>query len=705
MPSDSRLFINREMSWLDFNQRVLDEALDPSVPLLERLGFLAITDSNLDEFFMIRVGGLETLAAAGISRRDPSGRTPGEQLRDIRDRVRRMSAAQYACWHDTLRPKLATAGIRQLGSQELTEEQGEHLGRVFDRELFPVVTPAGCLPDAPFPYLPDLTLHLAVRLRPREEGDPPEFAVLPVGRSLPRFLTLPGEGYSFALVEDAIRLFVSRFFPSREILETAVFRITRNADLGVDEDDAGDFLSEMQEVLKARKRSECVRLEVERSASPLLLSFLRKGLALDKASVLAVPGPVNLAAFRELSGIGGFESLKYEPWPARNPPEFDPAKSLFDQLRARNLLLLHPYDSFDPVVRLVEEAARDPAVLAVKQVLYRTSPDSPIVAALRTAAERGKSVTVLVELKARFDEARNIEWARQLEQAGAQVIYGVRGLKTHAKVCVVVRREAGGVARYVHLGTGNYNERTARLYSDVSFMTSREEYGADASAFFNAVCGYSEPQKLRRLVMAPFGLRARLEELIDGEAARAAQGQKALIMAKVNSLSDEGIVRALSRASQSGVRILLNVRGVCCLRPGLKGLTENITVVSIVDRYLEHSRILYFHQGGEDRVFISSADWMSRNLDRRIELLVPVEGTAEKRRLIATLETYFQDTLKSSRLKADGGYERVRPSGRRKRLRSQEALYRAARERSQQTRWAEGAVLEPIRPASRKGKE
>ena len=696
MSDKSHKFINRELSWLEFNERVLQEALDESVPALDRLKFLAITASNLDEFFMVRAGGLELLRAEGITTRDPAGLTPAEQLAAIARRARRMVGDQYACFLESIEPAMLRHGIRRIAADALTPAQTEFLREYFASEVMPVVTPMRAGADE-FPALANLALHLAVRLAPEKGSRAGRYAVIPIGRNMARMVPLPTEsGYAYVLIEDVIRMFISDFFRGVRVAETAAFRIARNADLTVhDEDDAADFMAEMEEILLERKRSGCVRLEVEDAAGRGMRAFLQGALGIDSHGVFAVGGPLGLADFMALTSLDGFDSLRYEPWPPQPNPAIDSRSTIFEQLERRNVLLVHPYDAFDPVLRFLQEAALDPNVLAIKQVLYRTSADSPVILALREAAQRGKQVTVLVELKARFDEARNIDRARSLEQAGAQVIYGLRGLKTHAKVCIVVRREPGGVARYVHFGTGNYNERTARLYSDVSYFTRDDDLGQDASAFFNAVSGYSEPQKFRKLEMSPLGLLEKLIELIDGETERQRQGQQAFITAKMNSLADPDVIKALYRASKAGVPVRLNVRGICCLRAGVPGLSESITVTSIVDRFLEHSRIFCFCHGGEGKVFISSADWMPRNLRRRVELLVPVTDDPSRKRLVALLDTYFKDTRKSWRMLPDGTYERVSLTAKRKTVRSQEILYREAVASFKQARQAERRTFEP----------
>jgi polyphosphate kinase len=692
--------LNRELNWIEFDRRVLHEATDPSVPLLERLKFLAISDANLDEFFMVRVGGLQMLVDQGISTPDMSGLTPAEQLKAVHARVLAMLRDQYACLDAMLEPALAEAGIVRVAFGDLDERQSKYLSRLFAHEIFPIITPIGLDPGRPLPLLANLYIHVAVRLSPAPGEKRARLAVIPLVPTMDRFIRLPAEGgYHYILLEDAIAGFVARLFPNDPVLETSSFKITRNADMSVAEDGAGDLLSQMAQVLDARKISDCVRLEVHAGMSGQMLDFLEKALSVAEPQTYRVPGPLRLSDLMRLGSLDGYDEHKYESWPPQTSPDLDPRTSMFSVIAKRDLIFFHPYESFEPVLRFIEEAALDPDVLAIKQILYRVSKNSPIVAALRRAAERGKYVTVIVELKARFDEARNIEWARMLERAGAQVIYGVKGLKTHAKVALVVRRESRGVVRYVHFGTGNYNESTAKLYSDVSYLTSNEELGSDASSFFNAVTGYTQPQKYLKIHAAPMLLREAVLNAIDAEIERKKHGHRALIMAKVNSLADAEIIEALYKASQAGVRVLLNIRGICCLRPGVKGLSDNISVVSIVDRYLEHSRILYFLHGGDEHVFISSADWMPRNLDRRVELLVPVDDPDCKRQLIDALNVYFQDTVKARRLLPDGSYESLFVKGRRRNMRSQEALYLKAKERTKKARQAKRTTFEPHRPA------
>ena len=722
-------FLNRELSWLEFNQRVLDEAADPSVPPLDRLKFLAITASNLDEFFMVRVGGLQMLAeenrtreddvAAGPPRGvDPAGMTPEDQLAAIAERCARFVADQYALL-DELEELLVGHGFVRLAAGDLSSHQFAALEHVFRDALDGVLTPISVTGPEDFPLVETGAVCVLVRLAPAEEGDDdetdrrvvkaaanamtaggPRFAVIPCGRAVPRLITLPaadpdaprnadgrggdGRGFAFLPVEDAVAHLAGRFFAGQTVDEAVAFRVTRNADLSIREDQAGDLLRQMRRVLEARRRGDCVRLELAAGASDVAANFLTACLEADDRDVYRASGPVGLGALMAASGASGFDALREPDWPPQPPPKLAAADPTFETLAARDVLLYHPYDSYEPVVRMAEEAAADPDVLAIKQTLYRTSSDSRIVAALKAAARSGKSVAAVVELKARFDEARNIEWANDLERAGVQVIYGVRGLKTHAKVLLVVRREPGGVRRYAHFGTGNYNESTARIYSDASLMTADDAITADAVSFFNAITGYSQPQTFRELDAAPIGLRERVEELIDAEADRAKQGLPAEIDAKMNSLVDPVIIDRLYAAARAGVRVRLNVRGICCLRPGVEGLSENVTVVSVIDRFLEHARAFRFRHGGDDLVFLSSADWMPRNLDRRIELLVPVTDESLKNRLTGILALYFKDNVKARELKSDGAWRRRRKRGRK--IRSQQVLHEEAVRRSERTR-------------------
>jgi polyphosphate kinase len=706
-------FINRELSWLEFNDRVLQCAQDASIPLLERLKFLAITGSNLDEFFMVRVGGLQLLSKKNNSKKDPAGMRPSEQLDAIFKRSTRMAEDQYTCFSE-LEKKLAFSGIVHVLPHELSGEQSRHAEYVFENEIAPVLSPMTIAGSDHAPLLANRMLYIAVRLsspdgpyygtkagKPLAGARIRRLTVIPLGKTPGRFITLPSEGgYHYMLIEDLVMLFANRFFPGEAIAETACFRVTRNADVSVQEDDAHDLLSAMEDVIDARKRGECVRHEIDARATPAMLSALASFLCTPENAVYRAQGPLDLSAFMQLTGLSGYDKLRYKPWPAKTPPLLKSAPSMFEVISKRDILLYHPYESFDPVLRFVQEAAKDPMVVALKQTLYRTSKKSPIVAALADAARAGKYVTAIVELKARFDEERNIEWATELEDAGVQVIYGVKGLKTHAKVFIAVRREPNGLKRYIHFGTGNYNEITAAIYSDASFMTCDEDLGADASAFFNSITGNSQPQKYRKIESAPLGLRQLIVSLIEAETERCRQGQKAFIRAKMNSITHPEIIKALYAASQAGVKILLNVRGICCLRPGVAGLSETIIVKSIVGRFLEHARIWCFHNGGREMVFICTADWMQRNLDKRVELLTPIEDKDAKVRLIHILDLCFRDTVNSWQLLPDGTWQRLADQrGNRKEFNCHAALYDEACEKSDKVKRMKRTMFEAHKPA------
>lgn len=693
------LFFNRELSWLEFNQRVLEEAKRPELPLLERLKFLSITASNLDEFFMVRIGGLEMARKAGRRRRDAAGLTPLMQLREAGKRARRMMDELHRCFTNVVEPALEASGIAHVPMDALTSEQESALFNLFTDELFPVVTPMAVTPGNPFPLLHNLTLNMFVHLKGRGAAAGDDFyAVMPLDRAGSRFVEVPSEsGFSYVLRGAVVKKYAANWFPGYEVQECAAFRITRNADVVVREQEAPDLLSGMEDVLEERKTGDCIRLEVEAGISRSLLKVLCMNLPVDHQQVFEIRGPLNLKDYMSIALIEGFDELKAEPWPPQPSPCVIPGEAMFNQVAQNDLLLYHPYESFDPVIRFLDEAADDPDTMAIKMVLYRTSSDSPVIRALKRAAEKGINVTVLMELKARFDEARNMEWARELEQVGVQVVYGVKGYKTHAKICLVVRREPRGIVRYCHFGTGNYNESTARLYGDISYLTCKPELGADASAFFNALCGFAQPQNFNLISMAPVNMRDRLVELIDTEIEFAKKGKKAAMMIKVNSLVDGVLIHKLYEASQAGVKVQLNVRGICCLRPEIKGVSDNIRVVSIVDRYLEHARILHFHHGGKPLVFITSADWMPRNLDRRLELMIPVDDRIAQSRLIEILETHMDDTEASWGLNADGTYNRTARNGK-KRVRSQQVFYEQACEAIVDARNSRRTRFEPHRP-------
>lgn len=691
-------YFNRELSWLEFNQRVLEEAKDPANPMLERLKFLAITASNLDEFFMVRVGGLDLARKERRRKRDPSGLTPLGQLQEINRRAHRMINDLHHCFNEVVQPALNTAGIRHLGMGDLTSKQESYLFTRFSEALYPVITPVAVATGKSFPPLANLSLNLMVRLREnKKKAGGERYAVIPLSRAGARILpVLSDDGYAYVLIEEIAKRHAATWFPGYDVVECATFRITRNADFAVREDEAPDLLVGMEDVLEARKTGDCIRLEVEQGISKDLLKFLCLKLSVDPENVYAIAGVLNLKDFMSMAFIDGFDELKVEPWPPQASPDVATGEPMFDQIAEKDLLFYHPYETFDSVVRFIEEAAVDPDTIAVKMVLYRTSSDSAIIAALKRAAENGANVTVLMELKARFDEARNIDWARDLEQCGVQVVYGVKGYKTHAKICLVVRREPTGIVRYCHFGTGNYNESTAKLYGDISYMTCNPDLGADASAFFNALCGYAQPRQFNLISMAPISMRDRLIELIDFEVERAEKNKKALIVAKVNSLVDITLIDKLHEAARAGVRVQLNVRGICCLKP-----CDNLVVTSIVDRYLEHARIIHFHHGGKPRVFIASADWMPRNLDKRLELMVPVEDEACRDRLIGMLATHMADTENSWLLQPDGSYNRTVKKGK-KAVRSQQVLYTQACKAIEAAKNGRRTRFEPHRPASEK---
>ncbi len=677
-----QLYLNRELSWLEFNDRVLREGLSPDVPLLERLKFLAIVSSNLDEFFMIRVAGLKQAAAAKVTRPDFSGQTPEQQLAAIRQRVLVMLQEQT----DAIRAvasALVPHGICLLEMDQVTAEQRRFLRSYFATGVLPTLTPLGADELQPMPVLPGMKLYLALLLQAEEapQGEPPptRVAVVPVPGGLPRFVTLPAaKGLCLARLEEVMAENIEMLFPGQRILARTVFRVIRDADVAVEEDDAAELLAAMKEAILARRRRGVVRLSISGTPDPRLRDWLIQRMGVGEQDVYELPGMLDAAALMQVATRPGFEALKYPEWPPQSPRDLLGQEDLWSVLQERDVMLLHPYESFDPVVQLLNLAADDPTVLAIKQTLYRTSGDSPIVRALARAAENGKQVTVLVELKARFDEAKNVQWARHLEDAGCYVIYGIAGYKTHAKALLIVRREAQRVRRYLHLSTGNYNDRTARLYSDVGLLTSDPDLTGDVAAFFNLLTGYSQAVDWNKLSIAPTGLRQRILDLIDREIQASTPDRPGLIMAKVNSLQDRRIIRALYQASRAGVRVLLNVRGICCLRPGLPGVSENIEVVSIVDRYLEHARIFYFRNGGHEEVYLSSADWMVRNLEKRLELLYPVQQPSLVKRLIGILNTFFADNVKARRLRSDGSYAPVPRNG--PRVRSQEQLYHEAAE-------------------------
>ena len=694
---EPELFLNRELSWLEFNGRVLEEACDPTNPPLERLKFACIVASNLDEFFMVRVAALKNALAEGDTAPDVAGLTPAQQLARISERAHAMVEQLYAALTGEILPPLAERGLRLVRPGDLEAPARAALARYFKDEVLPALTPLAIDASRPFPMLASLSLNLAVLIGPAEGEDEPRLAVVQVPGRLPRLVRPPGtEGMVHVLLEDVIWADLQSLFPGQEIRDVAAFRIARDSELDFDDEGGRDFLQVIEEELKNRRRSEIVRLEVQDGVSEVLLELLVSRLGVGEVDVYPIRGPVDIRPLMPLVDLPLLEDLR-DP-PLKPVPVIEAAgPELFALLDERDVVLHHPYESFDPVTALVASAADDPDVLAIKQTLYRASGDSPLVRSLERAAENGKQVTVLVELLARFDEQSNIRWAKRLEESGCHVIYGIRGYKTHSKILLVVRRGRQGIERYVHLGTGNYNEKTARVYTDFCVMTSDPEIGEDASAFFNALTGYSDPPRMRKLVMAPTQLRERIVRLIGRERQRAEAGQAAEIRAKLNALVDEDIIRALYDAAKAGVRIRLAVRGICCLRPGLKGVSDGIEVVSVVDRFLEHSRIYYFRNGGDEEVYLASADWMPRNLDRRIELLFPVEAPDGRHKVLQALDAIFQDNVKGRKLQSDGSYKRKRPAKGEDAYRAQLELYREAKRALDRLRAGAGVTLEPIR--------
>ena len=703
MSEVEHVYTGRELSWLEFNQRVLDEAVDPSVPLLEQVRFLAITASNLDEFFMVRVGSLLTAIRNGDTGLDLAGQTPMQQLAEVSDRVKKMVADQHAIYLQSIEPMLTDAGVRRRRADDLNQDQRDFVEAVFAEQLQAVLTPIAVDDPSRFPLLFGRTVNIAVQIETQDAEKPFRFAIIPFGKLGIRLITLPSDRqYEFIFTDDVVCMLADRFFPGERIVAAVPFRITRNADLTVSEEDGSDLLAEMEDIIDFRKESFCTCVEVSDLANSELIAFMKSLLRVGDRDVYIVAGPVGLSDIAQLADVSGFEQYRYPAWKPCPSPDVEPAESLFDTIRNKDLLLYHPYEAFDPVVRLVQEAADDRDVVAIKQTLYRTTRNSPIVQALMRAAENGKNVTVIVELKARFDEARNIEWARQLEYSGVQVIYGVRGLKTHAKSCIVVRREPQGFQRYLHFGTGNYNEISSRFYTDISYLTCNPELGNDAITWFNAVTGASQIQELAVLESAPIGLREKLLEMIAVETRRARNGDRGHMMIKLNSLADQMLIDALYEASQAGVEIQLNVRGICCLRPGVPGLSENITVISIIDRFLEHARIMYFYHGGDERVFISSADWMPRNLDRRVELLVPIQDKACKRRVIDIMKTCLKDNTRARRLTPDGSYRPPKSAVARP-TRCQLEFQRRAREAADAAAARTQSTFTPVGPQDQSG--
>lgn len=657
---NSKVFINRELSWLEFDARVLGEAEDVLNPLFERLKFLSITASNLDEFFMVRVASLKDMVNAGYTKKDIAGMTAAEQLAALDERTHAFVKRQYKIYNDELVPALAREGFHIIGShEELTHEQEIFVDKYFHEDVYPVLTPMAVDSSRPFPLIRNKTLNIAALLKKKNGDDGTEFATVQVPSVLPRFVRLPGEQDTIILLEEIIERNIDKLFLNYDILCAYPYRIMRNADLSIDEEDAADLLKEIEKQLKKRQWGQAIRLEVQGNIDKQLLKRLKSELNITDSDIYRIDGPLDLTFLMKLYGSFDYAKLKTPKYMPAPVPELMNGKNIFEAVREGDILLHHPYQTFDPVVDFVRQAANDPGVLAIKQTLYRVSGNSPIVAALAAAAENGKQVSVLVELKARFDEENNIIWARKLEQAGCHVIYGLVGLKTHSKITLVVRREEDGIRRYVHLGTGNYNDSTAKLYCDMGLFTCSPAIGEDATAVFNMLSGYSEPVGWNKLSLAPLWLRDRFHYLVEREIRHAKEGQEAHIIAKMNSVCDKDIIELMYRASKAGVKIELIVRGICCLIPQLEGVSENITVRSIVGTFLEHSRIFYFENGGNPEIYMASADWMSRNLDRRVEIMFPVEDTKLKKEVKHILDVQLADNVKAQLMQPDGSYVRV----------------------------------------------
>lgn len=694
----SQQYINRELSWLEFNQRVLDQASRNDLPLLERVKFLAITASNLDEFFMVRVGGLHLLRSADSRGKDISGMTPLRQLQAIRQRVRKMINDQYDLLDSEILPLMEIEKISPLTADQLSTAQKDFLEQYFSSQISPLLSILDMEVEFP-PILPSLKLLMALEIKDNKTRKR-RVCVTAVPDGLPRFVYIPNPDAddSCILIEDVVKLFINSVFPGETVVNTAVFRVTRNGDIAVQDEDALDLADEMAEVLVARQYSECVRLEVESMIPRTLAQKIQQIAGAGKSDIYELDGPLMLSDFSQLAFAPGNDHLKVEQWTPQVSPGIDPGLNIFENIANGDILMHHPYESFEPVLRLVEEAAEDPDVMVIKQVLYRTAKKSRIVAALKKAAENGKQVTALIELKARFDEARNLEKADELQRSGVQVVYGVKGLKTHAKICLVVRREGGVLRRYCHFGTGNYNENTAKLYTDISYLTCEERLGADASQFFNTVTGRTKLMRFRRLFPSPALMKERLLELIGGEAERARQGEPARIIAKMNSLQDKEIIDALYAAADAGVEIQLNVRGLCCLKAGPRGKGREIRVVSIVDRYLEHARIFYFKHGDTPQYFIASADWMTRNLDKRVELMIPVTEPRLVRRLRGILDACFKDNTQAYEILPDGTAQQVQRANGQKAFRLQLTMTREARRQAKDKERQRLQMLEPHVP-------
>lgn len=694
-------YVNRELSWLEFNYRILSEARDKNIPLFERLKFLSITASNLDEFFMVRVASLKDMVHAKYNKPDIAGMNPSEQLEKIAAKTHEFVSLQYTTYNRSLLPVLKQNGLQVIPAHEnLEERDAEFADEYFKKNVYPVLTPMAVDSSRPFPLVRNKTLNIAALVRKkakpeteeneknRESEEELEFAMVQVPSVLPRIVELPSgeeEDRKVILLEEIIERNIQSLFLNYDIISAHPFRIMRNADFSIDEDEAEDLLVEIEKQLKKRQWGEVIRLEVEEKVDKRLLKILKRELSLNSEDIFEITGALDLTFLMKMYGLDGFDSLKIPKYTPQPVPALMNGDDIFTNIRKGDILLHHPYQTFDPVVDFVKTAARDSQVLAIKQTLYRVSGNSPIIAALAEAAENGKQVSVLVELKARFDEENNIIWAKKLEKAGCHVIYGLLGLKTHSKITLVVRREEDGIRRYVHLGTGNYNDSTAKLYTDCGMMTCSPQIGEDATAVFNMLSGYSEPLTWNKLLVAPLWLRGRFLKLIRRETTHAREGKPAHIMAKMNSLCDKEVIAALYEASCAGVKIEMIIRGICCLKAGVPGLSENIHVRSIVGNFLEHSRIFIFENDGSPEVYMGSADWMPRNLDKRVEIAFPVENEKLKEAVRHILETELEDNVKAHVLQPDGTYEKVDRRGK-ARVNSQEQFCQEAVAQARQER-------------------
>lgn len=666
MKKNDSLF-NRELSWIEFNYRVLEEALDKTNPLLERLKFISIFSNNLDEFIMVRVAGLVSQVRSGYPLKDSSGIYPEECLKIISSRLHELIKIQYDCFNNQIIKELEKNNIFIYNKDTIPEIYIQNLREKFVKKYFLMLTPMAIDQSHPFPFIQGKTLNLLIKLEDTKKGEF-QYAIIPIpGKD--RFVEIDDFGNKenepnckkVIFIGELIKLFAVYFFRGYKIIDSSIFRITRDAELEIDEEGSEDLLSTMEVELKKRDRREPIRIEIEENADSDILDLLKKNVDFYNGFFFKITGPVDLSSFMQIALMKGFDNLKDKPLiPVLSKDFSDPDENIFEIISKKDRMINLPYESFDPVIRFIETAANDPKVLAIKQTLYRTSGDSPIISALKKAAENGKQVTVVVELKARFDEAQNISWAKQLEEVGCHVIYGLMGLKIHSKIALVVRDEEDGIKRYIHLSTGNYNDKTAKIYTDVGIFTSRYAFGRDASDIFNVLTGYSEPPRWKKLVTAPLELRDFFLELINLEINNVHNGGEGKIIAKMNSLVDTKLIEALYNASKAGVKIDLIVRGMCCLIPGKKDLSENIKVISIVDRFLEHSRVFYFYNAGNEDIFIASADWMERNFDKRIEILFPIEDKDIKKEIMSVMKLTLSDNVKSRILESDGNYKKIK---------------------------------------------